>query len=82
MTLKEKIIDRINSIEDKEALKEILRLVSIEPKIENEKMYEFDEWEMQQVKEGMDDIKYGRTYTQEEASKLISEWLKEKSSGL
>jgi hypothetical protein len=73
MTIKEKIIDKVNSIDDKETLKEILRLVSVESK--TEQVYHFDEWEEQQVREGLDDIENGRVYSQEESDKLISEWL-------
>ncbi len=80
MTVKQKIIEQVNSIEDEAILNEIYSLISIEKDFE--KTYKFSPIELQQVKEAVVEADNGKYYTQKESEKLIAEWLQEKSAGL
>lgn len=77
MEIKQKIIEQINSIEDRSILEEIYRLISYRKNIE--RIYEFSEDELSQVKEALGDADSNRYYTQRESENLITEWLHEKS---
>ena len=80
MKVKQKIIERINSIEDETILNVIYSLISIERDFE--KIYKFSPTEFQEVNEAINDADNGRYYTQKESEKLIAEWLQEKSAGI
>ncbi len=80
MTLKQRIIERVNSIEDENILNEIFSLISAEKDFET--VYEFSPSELQLVNEGIEDANKGRSYSQEETEKLVAKWLQEKSDGL
>ena len=80
MTLKQRIIERVNSIEDENILNEIFNLISAEKDFET--VYEFSPSELQLVNEGIEDANSGRSYSQEETEKLVTKWLQEKSDGL
>lgn len=76
MSTKEKIIARINLIEDEALLDEILRLISIESDLDE--VYHLTKEQQSAVEEGLNDVENGRVYSQKEADKLIKEWLKGK----
>jgi hypothetical protein len=80
MTLKQRIIERVNSIEDENILNEIFSLISADKDFET--VYEFSPSELQLVNEGIEDANSGRSYSQEETEKLVTKWLQEKSDGL
>ncbi len=80
MKLKQRIIERVNSIEDENILNEIFNLISSEKDFET--VYEFSPSELQLVNEGIEDANKGRSYSQEETEKLVAKWLQEKSDGL
>lgn len=80
MTVKQKIIERVNSIEDENILNEIFSLISAEKDFET--VYKFSSAEMQQVSDGIEDADNGRYYSQNESEKLVAKWLQEKSDGL
>lgn len=80
MTLKQRIIERVNSIEDENILNEIFNLISAEKDFET--VYEFSPSELQLVNEGIEDANKGRSYSQEETEKLVAKWLQEKSDRL
>ena len=77
MTVKQKIIECVNEIEDETILNEIYSLISY--KNDLEKVYKFSEDELSQVNEAIEDADNGRYHTQIESEKLIAEWLQEKS---
>ncbi|WP_417591516.1 hypothetical protein [Owenweeksia hongkongensis] len=79
MNVKEKIIERVNAIDNPEILTEILELISAETDAEN--LYKLNPYEQKSINEGMADVNEGRTYSQQEADNLISKWLHEKSGG-
>ena len=80
MKVKQKIIERINSIEDETILNVIYSLISIERDFE--KIYKFSPTEFHEVNEAINDADNGRYYAQKESEKLIAEWLQEKSAGI
>lgn len=80
MTVKQKIIEQVNSIEDENILNEIFSLISAEKDFET--IYRFSPSEQQQVNEGIEDANNNRYYTQKESEKLAAKWLQEKSDGL
>ncbi len=80
MSVKQKIIERINSIEDESILEQIYNLITAEK--EFEKIYKFSEEELVQINEGIDDAENGRYYSQKESEDLTAKWLLEKSAGL
>lgn len=79
MNVKEKIMERLNSIDNPELLNEILDLISAETEVEE--IYRLNSSERKNVQEGIDDAKEARIYSQDEADNLISQWLNEKSGG-
>lgn len=80
MTVKQKIIEHVNSIEDEKILQEIFSLISAEKSFET--VYKFSSSQLQKVNEGIKDADNNRYYTQNESEKLAVKWLQEKSDGL
>jgi predicted AAA+ superfamily ATPase len=76
MGTKEKIIAKINEIEDEQLLKEILSLINIESELGE--TYELTEEQKSAVNEGLNDFNNGRFYSQNEADELIKKWLENK----
>ncbi len=76
MGTKEKIIAKINEIEDEKLLKEILSLINIESDLGE--IYELTEEQKSAVNEGLSDFDNGRFYSQMEADELIKKWLENK----
>ena len=79
MKIKDKIIRRINSIEDRATLEEIYRLVSVESEVSE--IYNFDPEEQLSVQRGIEDADAGRMISQEDSEKLFEKWVKEKLNG-
>ncbi len=79
MTVKDKIIERINSINDPDILSEILDLISAESTLTD--VYITSPEEKEAREEGLTDIQNGRIHTQEESNQTISLWLQEKFGG-
>jgi predicted transcriptional regulator len=80
MSIKEIIIEKVNSIDNPEILDSILSLISTES--EMDQIYQFSAAEKKLVKEGINDAETGNIYSQQESNNIISKWLQEKSSGL
>ena len=70
--LKEQIISQVKAIHDEALLHEINQLL----KVQTSEIHELSEEEIRGIQAGLDDIKYGRVYTSEQANALIQEWLK------
>ena len=79
MEIKEKIINRINEIEDPLMLKMLYRLVSTEPEMEP---YEMTKEELQSIEKGVSDFENGRWFTPEETDNIYMKWRNEKLNGL
>tara|TARA_R110002051_G_scaffold174602_2_gene244822 strand:- start:11033 stop:11284 length:252 start_codon:yes stop_codon:yes gene_type:complete len=80
MSIKEIIIEKVNSINNPEILDSILSLISTES--EMDQIYQFSAAEKKLVEEGINDADSGNIYSQQESNNIISKWLQEKSSGL
>lgn len=76
MSTKEKLIEKITSIDDPKVLEDIYRWVSSIVTVASAE--KFTEKELNAVREGYDQYKSRDTFTQEEANKVFDEWLKEK----
>jgi hypothetical protein len=72
--LKEKLIEKINSTDDVELLKELLLVIDFESKSED--VYEMSPGEIEAVNEGLKQFKNGQWITHEESNKRVDEWLK------
>lgn len=74
MTIKEKIKDRINNINDPQLLDELLRAVELEYEIEH--AVELSESEINAIDKGVSDAEAGKLHSNAEASQLVKKWLK------
>lgn len=76
MTTKEKLIEKIASIDDPHLLEELDRWVT--SLVEATSAEPFTKKELDAVKEGYSQYKAKDTFTQSEANKIFDQWLKEK----
>jgi len=74
LELKLAIYDKLKSVEDVGLLKKIMTLLKI---VDENKIYHLNEHELNMVKEGEEDIKAGRLYTNEEVIAEENKWLNE-----
>ena len=70
LELKLAIYDKLKSVEDDGLLERIMNLLNNDNEI-----YHLNESELKMVKEGEEDIKFGRVITQEQLDKEDLEWL-------
>ena len=76
MATKQQIINKINQIEDAELLDELDRWIS--SLLETTVGEKFSEEEINAIREGYEQYQTGETLSQQEANKLLNEWLKDK----
>ncbi len=72
-TLKMKIIEEINSSKDKDLLTEVLNLLHVDS---DEALINFSEKGKEFINEGLNDLKEGKVYSNEEAQRIFQEWKK------
>jgi predicted transcriptional regulator len=72
LELKLEIFDKLKSVEDESLLKKIMDLLKT---ADQNKIYPLNEYELDLVKEGEEDIKAGRVISQEQLDKEDLEWL-------
>jgi predicted transcriptional regulator len=72
LELKLEIFDKLKSVEDASLLKKIMDLLKT---ADQNKIYPLNEYELDLVKEGEEDIKAGRVISQEQLDKEDLEWL-------
>ena len=72
LELKLEIFDKLKSVEDESLLKKIMALLKT---IDKKEIYHLSEYELNMVKEGEEDIKFGRVISQEQLDKEDLEWL-------
>ena len=72
LELKLEIFDKLKSVEDESLLKKIMALLKT---VDQDKIYHLSEYELNMVKEGEEDIKFGRVMSQEDLDKEDLEWL-------
>ncbi len=74
MNIKEKIKDRINSINDPQLLDELLRAVELEYEIEH--AVKLCKSEINAIDIGVSDAEAGKLFSNAEASQLVKKWVK------
>ena len=72
LELKLEIFDKLKSVEDVSLLKKIMTLLKTD---DENKIYHLSDYELNMVKEGEEDIKFGRVISQEQLDKEDLEWL-------
>jgi hypothetical protein len=72
LEIKLEIFDKLKNIEDLSLLEKIRNLVK---NADTSQVYQFEEYELDMLKESEEDIKYGRTISQEDLDKEDLEWL-------
>ena len=77
MKTKEKIIEKIQKIEDESILEGLLEIIDLELDFVGDAVPLNDE-QKSAIDEGLKDIEEGRYFSNEEARKLIDEWMKKK----
>lgn len=73
LELKQAIFDKLKSVDDDVLLQKIMSLLNLD----NDKIYHLNEFELRMIKEGEEDIKFGRLYTNEEVIAEEKKWLNE-----
>ncbi|MEQ9375882.1 MAG: hypothetical protein RIG68_11925 [Imperialibacter sp.] len=76
MNIKEKIIERVNGINDPQLLDELLQAIELEHEIEH--FHQLTSEEKMAIDEGIKDADAGSLHSNAEASQLVKEWLKSK----
>ncbi len=74
INVKERIIRKVNDIQDPQLLEELLHAVELESEIENS--YELTKEEKTAIDEGISDAESGKVHSNSEASELVQKWLK------
>ena len=74
MNIKERIIERVNNINDPQLLDELLQAIELEHEIEH--FHQLTDDEKAAIDKGIEDAESGNLHTNTEASQLIKEWLK------
>lgn len=74
MKTKEKIIERIKKIDDESVLEELLEIIDLELNI-SEAAVELTDDQKVAIDVGLHDLVEGRSFSDEEARKIIDEWM-------
>lgn len=74
MTIKERIKERVNDINDPRLLDELLKAVNLEHEIEH--FENLNDLEKTAIDEGIADAESGNLHSNSKASQLVKEWLK------
>ncbi|MDZ7755979.1 hypothetical protein [Rhodohalobacter sp.] len=74
MDIKEKIKERVDNINDRRLLDELLKIVELEHEIEH--VHELSDPEKNAIDEGILDAEAGNLLSNSEASQQVMEWLK------
>ena len=72
-TLKEKVINTVNNLEDDSILQGLLNFIELEKDADS--IYEFDTSQLQIIDEAKLQVKEAKTQTHEQVNKEIEEWL-------
>ncbi|MFC4478483.1 hypothetical protein [Flavobacterium chungangensis] len=74
LEIKLEIFDKLKNIEDVSLLEKIRNLLK---NADSTDVYQFDQYELDMLKESEEDIKYGRIISQEDLDREDLEWLSE-----
>ena len=72
-TLKEKVIDTVNTLEDDSILQGLLNYIELEKDVDS--VYEFSASQLESLEEAKLQVKEGKTQTDDQVNKEIEEWL-------
>ncbi|GLR15992.1 hypothetical protein [Portibacter lacus] len=72
-TLKEKVLQSVNKLEDDSILQGLLNYIELES--DNDSIYEFDDVQLQSIEEAKQQVKEGLTQSHSDVNKEIEEWL-------
>ena len=75
MRIKEKILEKIQNIEDESVLQDLLEIIDLELNLNND-IVELTDEQKSTINEGLPDIDEGRTFSHEQARKMIDEWMR------
>ncbi|WPO76912.1 hypothetical protein [Flavobacterium sp. KACC 22761] len=74
LEIKLEIFDKLKNVEDVSLLEKIRNLLK---NADPSDVYQFEQYELDMLRESEEDIKYGRVITQEDLDKEDLEWLSE-----
>ena len=74
LEIKLEIFDKLKNVEDVSLLEKIRNLLK---NTDTSDVYQFEQYELDMLRESEDDIKYGRVISQEDLDKEDLEWLSE-----
>lgn len=77
MKTKEKIIEKIQKIDNETILEDLLEMIELELDLVGD-FVKLNEEQKSAIDEGLKDIEEGKTFSNEEARKMIDEWMKKK----
>ncbi len=77
MRIKEKLIEKIKKIEDESILEDLLEVIDLELELEGD-IIQLNNEQKTAIEEGLKDIEEGRSFSNEEARKMIDEWMKKR----
>lgn len=72
-TLKEKVLQSVNNLEDESILRGLLNYIELES--DRDSIYEFDNNQLQSIEEAKLQIKDGLIQSDSEVNKEVEEWL-------
>jgi predicted transcriptional regulator len=72
LEIKLEIFDKLKNIEDVRLLEKIRSLIK---NADTSQVYQFEQYELDMLRESEEDIKYGRVISQEDVDKEDLEWL-------
>jgi hypothetical protein len=75
MGTKEKRIEKILHIEDEKVLEDIMKMIDLELELVGDEIKLTAEQKIF-IEEGLEDIKEGRVVSQDDAKKIVKDWLK------
>lgn len=77
MKTKDRLIERIRNIQDETILEELLEMVEVELNLSDE-IVELSSEQKAAIDQGLKDLEECRTYSNNEAQKIIDEWMKKR----
>lgn len=77
MKTKEKIIEKIQNIDNEAILEDILAIINLELKLLEDTVLLSNE-QQSAIEEGLKDLEEGRFFSNEEVRKMTDEWLRKK----
>ena len=75
MRVKEQILEKIQKIENESVLQDLLEIIDLELNLNND-IVELTDAQKSAIDAGLQDIDEGRTFSHEQAPKMIDEWMR------